>query len=85
MEFKVYEYWESHPSTINSDTEGEYYECSEVDNYVKAIESKLKQYEDALRELVHLHMCEQEGLEDGQPTPDLWYKAVEKAEKALKE
>ena len=35
---------------------------------------------EALKELVHLHGCEQEGLLSGQPTPEQWYKAVEKAE-----
>jgi len=33
--------------------------------------------------LLHLHNCEQEGIESGQPTPEQWYKAVEDAEKAL--
>ena len=33
--------------------------------------------------LLHLHNCEQEGIESGQPTPDEWFKAVEDAEKAL--
>jgi len=48
---------------------------------------QLKQNEElreALKELVHLHGCEQEGLLSGQPTPEQWYKAVEKAEQALK-
>ncbi len=39
---------------------------------------------EALKELIHLHGCEQEGLLSGQPTPEQWYKAVEKAERALK-
>ena len=38
---------------------------------------------EALKELVHLHMCEQEGLLSGQPTPEQWFKAVEKAEMAI--
>jgi len=35
---------------------------------------------EALKKLVHLHGCEQEGIGSGQPTPEQWYKAVEKAE-----
>ena len=37
----------------------------------------------ALSELVHLHMCEQEGLSSGQPTPEMWFEAVEKASEVL--
>lgn len=33
--------------------------------------------------LLHLHNCEQEGIESGQPTPEMWFKAVEDAEKSL--
>lgn len=39
---------------------------------------------EALRQLVHLHGCEQEGLLSGQPTPEQWHKAVEQAEAAIK-
>lgn len=38
---------------------------------------------EALKELVHLHGCEQEGLLSGQPTPEQWLKAVEKAEMVI--
>ena len=38
---------------------------------------------EALTELVHLHGCEQEGIGSGQPTPEQWFKAVEKAELAI--
>lgn len=40
---------------------------------------------EALKELVHLHGCEQEGIGSGQPTFEQWIKAVEKAEQALKD
>ena len=39
---------------------------------------------EALKQLVHLHGCEQEGLLSGQPTPEQWYKVVEQAEAAIK-
>jgi len=39
---------------------------------------------EALQNLVHLHMCEQEGIESGQPTSEQWFKAVEDAEEALR-
>ncbi len=38
---------------------------------------------EALQELVHLHMCEQEGMCSGLPSADQWYKAIEKASKAI--
>jgi hypothetical protein len=38
----------------------------------------------ALTQLVHLHGCEQEGIESGQPTPEQWYTAVDAAEAAIK-
>jgi hypothetical protein len=38
---------------------------------------------EALKELVHLHGCEQEGIGSGQPTPEQWYKAVDKASLAI--
>lgn len=37
----------------------------------------------ALQELTHLHACEQEGIRSGQPTPEQWFEAVEKAGKAI--
>lgn len=39
---------------------------------------------DALAALVHLHGCEQEGVESGMPTPDQWEQAVNNAVIALK-
>ena len=39
---------------------------------------------ETLKQLVHLHGCEQEGLLSGQPTPEQWYKVVEQAEAAIK-
>lgn len=39
---------------------------------------------DALAELVHLHGCEQEGVESGMPTPEQWTQAVDNAVIALK-
>lgn len=38
---------------------------------------------EALTQLVHLHMCEQEGVESGQPTSSMWIDAVNKASEAL--
>jgi DNA polymerase III delta prime subunit len=48
--------------------------------------SKLQE-EDKLREaaseLLHLHLCEQEGLSSGQPTREQWFTAVDKLSAAL--
>lgn len=38
---------------------------------------------ESLTELVHLHACEQEGLQSGKPTPEQWFNAVNKAHDAL--
>lgn len=37
----------------------------------------------ALNRLVHLHLCEQEGISSGMPTVEDWYEAVETAEAAI--
>jgi hypothetical protein len=37
----------------------------------------------ALQNLVHLHMCEQEGLSSGQPSPTDWMEAVDNASNAI--
>lgn len=38
---------------------------------------------EALKGLVYLHMCEQEGIGSGQPTFEQWIKAVEKVRLAI--
>lgn len=37
----------------------------------------------ALKDLTHLHQCEQEGLTSGQPTAQEWLKAVDNAENVI--
>ena len=39
---------------------------------------------EALRKLVFLHDCEQEGISAGKPTPEEWFEAVDNAEQILK-
>jgi hypothetical protein len=46
---------------------------------------RVKEALSALEQLVHLHGCEQEGLESGMPTPEQWEQAVDAAHRALKE
>lgn len=38
---------------------------------------------EAAEQLLHLHMCEQEGLSSGQPTREQWLKAVDNLSAAL--
>lgn len=38
---------------------------------------------EVLKQLVHLHMCEQEGIASGMPTANQWLKAVDEAAKAI--
>lgn len=37
----------------------------------------------AATQIVHLHLCEQEGIGSGQPTPKQWLDAVDKLSKAI--
>jgi len=37
----------------------------------------MKELLKAVDRMIHLHMCEQEGIDVGQPSPDDWYKAVD--------
>ncbi len=49
----------------------------------KSVEAKESGIRSALERLVHLHLCEQEGLSSGQPTPAMWLEAVDNASNAL--
>lgn len=50
--------------------------CAEKDKEIQ----KLRK---ASEEILHLHLCEQEGLSSGQPTPKQWIEAVNKLSEAL--
>lgn len=39
----------------------------------------------ASKEILHLHLCEQEGMASGKPTPEMWLKAVDKLAEAIQE
>lgn len=45
--------------------------------------NKSKELWIAATQIVHLHLCEQEGIGSGQPTPKQWLDAVDKLSKAL--
>ena len=40
---------------------------------------------EALRELIHLHACEEEGLQSGRPTAEQWRLATFKGQRAINE
>ena len=40
---------------------------------------------EALRELIHLHACEEEGLQSGRPTAEQWRLATFKGQRAISE
>ena len=50
---------------------------------IKDMNAHIEQLTEALAELVHLHGCEQEGLQSGKPTPEQWFNAVNKAHDVL--
>lgn len=52
-------------------------------NLIADQDKKIKSLTEALTELVHLHACEQEGLQSGRPTPEQWFNAINKAHDAL--
>lgn len=55
---------------------GEYVKYSDA---LKIINKQNK----ALKKLIHLHWCDQEGIEDGQPSPKEWQDAINDAENSL--
>lgn len=48
-----------------------------------SLKNESNEIREALEELVHLHGCEQEGLQSGRPTPEQWLNAINKAHDAL--
>ena len=68
-----------HEAMVTAEKRGYEKAHDEVGETTKQRDELLK----LLKELVHLHMCEQEGLLSGQPTPEQWYKAVKKAEMVI--
>lgn len=58
-------------------------------HYIEWLENKLSHPSDntelieAAKHLLHLHACEMEGIESGQPTKLQWLSAVNKLEQAL--
>jgi len=58
-------------------------EWTEKDQQLAEANATIKQLTEALTELVHLHGCEQEGLQSGKPTPEQWFNAVNKAASVL--
>jgi hypothetical protein len=57
--------------------------AQEVEAAIADVTKQRDELLEALKELVHLHGCEQEGIGSGQPTPEQWYKAVDKASLAI--
>lgn len=41
------------------------------------MEDKITNLTKAVDKIIHLHMCEQEGISSGMPTPEQWEKAVD--------
>lgn len=60
----------------------------QIKGYVKGATSeriKAKKLLDAAKELIHLHMCEQEGLLSGKPTVQQWLTAVDNLSESINE
>ena len=56
-----------------------------IQNLLDEAIERLQGTQEALRELVVLHQCEQEGLQSGIPAYDDWMKVLNQAEKILEE
>lgn len=56
-------------------------QANDADN-LKAQNKKLVEW---VKEQIHLHTCEQEGISSGMPSPEQWYKSYYKGEKLLDE
>ena len=54
-----------------------------VVNDERLTKEQIEEMIDALIELVFLNQCELEGLQSGQPTPEQWRAAFDKAEQVL--
>lgn len=50
---------------------------------IKQMYKKMSELKSAANELIHLHMCEQEGIVSGQPTSKQWLEAVDKLSELL--
>ena len=62
--------------------------ANELDEMIARCNELFKERDElieALRELIHLHACEQEGISAGMPTPQQWIEAVDKADNVLKQ
>ena len=51
-------------------------------SYAKQTDRMIK-LKEAANELIHLHLCEQEGIVSGQPTSKQWLEAVDKLSELL--
>ena len=54
-----------------------------IEEYGQEIRNESKLLFIAALQILHLHLCEQEGIGSGQPTPKQWLDAVDKLSKAL--
>ena len=54
-----------------------------MEEYGQQIRNESKLLYIAASQVLHLHLCEQEGIVSGQPTPKQWLEAVDKLSKAL--
>src|SRR5687767_3329333 len=58
--------------------EGADFMYSHLQGKIERLKEEINLLKEAAGELVHLHLCEQEGLSSGQPKPSQWLNAVEK-------
>ena len=54
-----------------------------IEEYAQEVRNESKPLYIAASQILHLHLCEQEGIGSGQPTPKQWLDAVDKLSKAL--
>jgi hypothetical protein len=57
--------------------------ASDLMNYARSEIEKSNLLFEASSEILHLHLCEQEGLSSGMPTREQWIEAVNKLSEAI--
>lgn len=85
LENIIRQYPKTNDCEIQTLGELRHWQITELNKLFSLEKNKSKELWIAAKQIVHLHLCEQEGIGSGQPTPKQWLDAVDKLYKALHE